>query len=821
MLGFRPVLHDLRYAIRGFAAHPGFTLAAMLSLAIGIGANAALFSVTSALLLRPLPYKDADRLVILWNRSPGLNIAEDWFSTAQYFDIKNGHSGFEQVAIAIGGNYNLTGRGDPERIGVIRASSNLLPMLGAQPAAGRLFVPEEDAPGAECAAVLGHGTWARRYGLDPRVVGTSITLNGQPCRIVGVLPERFSLPREVLPTLGVAEDGDVFLPLPLAPAAAGRRDHEDYNVIGTLKPGVTVAGAQAEMDLITARLRRDFPQDYPPNGGLTFSIVPLLEQVVGNVRATLALLLVSVGIVLLIACTNVANLLLSRALARDREIAVRAAMGASRSRVVRQLLTESVLLALLGGALGIALAFASVRGIQLLQPPGIPRLGDIAVNGQVLAFTLVLCVASGVMFGLAPAIGVGRLDLYGTLKDAGRGTVGTSRGNRLRRVLVAAELALSVVVLVGAGLLVRSFGQLQRVAPGFDPRGVLTLELTMTGAKYADGDAVRRTYQTLWERLDRLPGVIASGSVTSLPLSGYFAWGPITVEGHEPMPGEQFINADQRVVAGRYFEAMGIPLIRGRLFGDQDLPDHPRVVIVDEHMASELWPNADPIGKRIRLGDARSTGPWQTVVGVVGRVKQYGLDTGGRIAFYMPHAQSPSRAMYVVVRNAGDPSTVAAAVAKEIHALDADLPLFRVRPMTAWVDQSLARQRFAMLLLSIFAGVALVLATIGVYGVMAYLVSQATREIGIRIALGASEQAVVGMILRQGLAVTLAGTAAGMAAALAATSFMQRLLFGVHGTDPMTFAAVVASLTAIALTACYLPARRAARVDATISLRAE
>jgi predicted permease len=815
------VLNDLRYAVRGFTAHPGFTLAAVLSLAIGIGANAALFSVTSALLLRPLAYKDAGRLVILWQRSPGLNIAEDWFSTAQYFDIKNGHTGFDQVAIAIGGNYALTGRGDPERIGVIRASSNLLPMLGAQPALGRLFIPTEDAPGPECAAVLGHGTWARRYGLDPQVVGASITLNGQPCRIVGVLREHFSLPREVLPTLGVAEDGDVFLSLPLAPAAVELRYHEDYNVIGALKPGVTVAAAQAEMDLITARLRREHPQEYPPNGGLTFSIVPLLEQVVGNVRTTLGILVAAVGIVLLIACTNVANLLLSRALARQREIAVRAAMGASRFRIVRQLLTESVLLALLGGVPGVVLAAVSVRAIQLLQPPGIPRLHDIAVNGQVLAFTLVLCVTSGVLFGLAPALGVGGVNLIGTLKEAGRGSAGTSRGNRLRRTLVAAELALSVVVLVGAGLLVRSFGQLQRVAPGFDPRGVLTLELTMTGAKYRDIGAVRRTYQALWERLDRLPGVTASGGVTSLPLSGFFAWGPIIVEGRAPLPGENFINADQRVVSGRYFETMGIPLVRGRLFSDQDLPDYPRVVIVDEYMAAELWPNADPIGKRIRLGDARSTGPWQTVVGVVGRVKQYGLDAGGRIALYLPHTQSPARALYVVLRAAGDPASVAAAASKEIHAIDPDLPVYRVRSMTAWVEQSLARQRFSMLLLSMFAGVALVLATIGVYGVMAYLVSQTAREIGIRIALGATQRAVVGMILRQGLTVSLAGTAVGLAGAVALTRFMQGLLFGVRGGDPATFGAVFVGLTAVALGACYLPARRAARIDATISLRAD
>ena len=388
-------------------------------------------------------------------------------------------------------------------------------------------------------------------------------------------------------------------------------------------------------------------------------------------------------------------------------------------------------------------------------------------------------------------------------------------------MLVAAELALSVVVLVAAGLLVRSFDRLQRVAPGFDPHGVLTLELTMTGPKYADASAVRRTYEELWRRLDGLPGVAASGGVTSLPLSGYFAWGPITVEGRAPQPGEQFINADQRVASRRYFDAMNIPLLRGRFFTDQDQPDHPRVVIVDEYMAAELWPNADPIGKRIRLGDARSTAPWQTVVGVVGRVKQYGLDAGGRIAFYLPHTQSGSRAMYVVVRGAGDPSGLAAAVSKEIHAIDPDLPLYRVRPMTAWVDQSLARQRFAMLLLSLFAGVALVLATIGVYGVTAYLVSQTTREIGIRIALGATEQAVVRMILRQGLVVCVAGMGLGLAGALAATRFMQRLLFGVRGADPATFAAVLVGLAAVALAACYVPARRAARVDATISLRAE
>jgi predicted permease len=819
------LIRDLGYALRGFAKNPAFTAAAVFSVAIGIGANTSIFSVVSALLLRPLPYQDADRLVILWNRSPGLNIAEDWFSTAQYFDIKTGHRGFEELAIAIGANYNLTGDGEPERVGVIRVSSKLLPMLGARALRGRLFVAEEDSPGLGGTAVLAHGTWVRRYGGDPQVIGRTIRLNGQPYQIVGVLPEDFSLRREVLPTLGVAEDGEMFLPLPLAAAAATVRGHEDYNIVGKLKPGVTVAQAQAEMEPITARLRRDFPEVYPPNGGLTFGIVPLLEQVVGSVRWTLLVLVGSVGFVLLIACANVANLLLSRALDREKEIAVRVALGAGRGRLVRQLLTESLLLALLGGALGVAFSVAAVTWIHVLQPKNVPRLHDISVNGPVLVFTCLLCVLAGLLFGLAPALGARRLDVFGTLAAAGRGSTSGSvlggRGNNLRRMLVVCELALSVVLLIGAGLLIRSFARLQDVAPGFDPHGVLTLELTMTGQRYGDAVAVRNAYRELWERLDRLPGVVASGGVTSLPLSGYFAWGPITVEGRVPLPGENFINADQRVVAGRYFQAMDIPLLRGRLFDEQDTADKPRVIIIDEHMASQLWPNDDPLGKRVRFGDLASPGPWATVVGVVGRVKQYALDSDGRIAFYFSHTQASSRALYVTVRGRGEPGALAPAVLAEIRALDPDLPLYHVRPMTEWVDQSLARNRFAMQLLSLFAGLALALATVGVYGVISYLVTQSRREIGIRMALGASEGAVLGLVLRQGLAVALYGGTIGLVAAFALTRFMESLLFGVKGTDALTFATVALGLIAIALIASYVPARRAARIDPMMSLRAE
>ena len=816
---------DIRYALRAFAKHPGFTLAAVLSLTIGIGANTSIFSVANALLLRPLPYKDANRLVILWNRSPGLNITEDWFSPAQYLDIKNGHHGFEQVAIAIGGNYNLTGEGAPERVGVTRVSSNLLPMLGVSAERGRLFVPGEDSPGAAATAVLTEGMWARRYGRDPEMIGKSITINGQPYEVVGILPQRFALPREVLPLLDGTEQADIFLPLPLAPNAAQIRTNEDYNLVGKLKPGVSVVEAQAEMDTITARLRRDYPENYPPNGGLTFSIVPLLEQVVGNVRPALLVLLGSVGLVLLIACANVANLQLSRAVARQREIAVRTALGASRWRIIRQLLTESVLLALGGGALGILMCLWSMQWMHVLGMKSIPRLQDVGIDSRVLLFTVLLSVCSGILFGLAPALRVSRLDLNATLKDASRGSAGTSavwgHGNNVRRLLVVSELALSVVLLIGAGLLIRSFVRLQNVSPGFNAQNLLTFDLTMTGRKYGDKQAILNTYGQLWDRLEHVPGVSASGGVTSLPLSQAYAWTPITVEGRTPLPGEKFLNADERVVGGHYFEAMGIPLRRGRFFNEQDDASKPGVVLVDEYMAEQVWPGQDPIGKRIHIVERKSDDPWQTVVGVVGRVKQDTLDSDPRIAFYLPQTQHPTRAMTVALRSGHDPAGVLSAVKNELRKLDADLPMYYIRTMQQRVDESLARRRFSMLLLAVFAGVALALATIGIYGVMAYLVNQGTREIGIRVALGATRRNIVSLVVRQGMALALSGVAIGLAGAFMLTRLIRSLLFGVEATDPVTFVGIALLLGLVALLASYIPARRASRVDPLVALRYE
>jgi predicted permease len=816
---------DLRYAFRAFGKSPGFTAAAILSLAIGIGATTAIFSITSALLLRPLPYKDADRLMILWNSSPGLGIPQDWFSSAQYFDIKNNHHGFEQVAMAIGGNYNITGEGEPERVGVIRITSNLLPMFGARPAQGRLFNPDDDRYGGPNVAILGYGIWARRYGSDPHMVGRHITINTHQYEIIGVLPKSFSLPREVMPTLDAAEQSDLLLPMPQLPSFPMDRGTEDYNIVAKLKPGVTLDEARAEMNTITARLRQDHPDVYPSNGGLSFIILPLLEQVVGNVRHTLWLLLAAVGCVLLIACVNVANLLLSRALGRQREIAIRTAVGASTARVIRQLLTESVLLALCGGVLGVLFAFISIHWTHVLGPRSVPRLDEIGIRSDALLFTFLISVASGILFGLAPALRVARVDLLTTLKDSDRGSAGASamwgRGNNLRRLLVIAELSISVVVLIVAGLLLRSFILLQRVDPGFNPSNILTLELTLSGDKYKDPKVTRTACRQFLENLEHLPGVTSAGAVSSLPLSNMLSWGPITVEGRVLPPGEKFINADERVVTGHYFETMQIPLLKGRYFNEQDTADKPPVIMVDEFMAKQLWPNQDPLGKRISFGDLNAPPVWASVVGVVGRIKQETLDSDSRIAFYFPHSQYISRLLNLVVRTTTDPASLTSAVNHELHEVDRDLPLYGVVTMEQRVAASLSRRRFTAVLLALFAVLALALATIGIYGVMAYLVNQGTREIGIRMALGATQPTVLRLVVKQGMTLALGGVAIGLVVAFAFAHLISGLLYGVKSTDPLTFAGIAVLLTIVALIASYIPARRATRIDPMICLRCE
>ena len=819
------LLQDLRYAIRTLARARAFTVAAVLSLAIGIGANTTIFSVANALLLRPLPYREADRLVILWNRSPGLAITQDWFSTAQYFDIRTGHSGFEQVAIAIGGNYTLTGDGEPERIGVAQVSSNLLPMIGGRALWGRLFTPDEDAAGHAPVAVLSYDLWQRRYGGDRHIVGRPVLINGVAHPVVGILPRGFALPHEVLPILYGPPQAEILVSLPLGTGAAHNRGREDYNVIAKLRRGVTVRQAQAEMDTITARLRRDYPDYYPPNGGLTFGIVPLLDQVVGDTRRPIVILLGAVGFVLLIACANVANLLLSRAITRQKEIAVRAALGAGRGRIARQLLTESLLLAGAGGAAGVLFSWWGVRWIQAFGTKSVPRLHEIGIDSRVLLFTTVISLCAGVLFGLAPALRNSRLDLNSALKDAGRGSAGMGamwgRGNHLRRLLVVGELALAVLLLIGAGLLIRSFARIHTVPPGFDANGVLTFDLAMAGRKYDDPQKVLSAYRELWERLDRLPGVSASGGTSSLPLTEQFAWTPIVIEGRVPPAGEKFLNADIRVVGGRYFEAMRIPLRAGRFFNEQDIIGKTRVTIIDERMAREYFPGQDPVGKRIRLVQSRLPDYWMTIVGVVGRVKQDALDSDSRIAFYRPQTQSPSRGMTVAVRAGYDPAVLGAALKRELRAIDPDLPVYAVKTMRQWVEESLAPRRFLEGLLTLFAALALALAAIGIYGVMAYLVSQGSREIGIRLALGATREAILRLVLGRGMALALYGVTIGMAAAWGLTRLMRGLLFEVDALDAATFGTTAVVLAAVAALATYAPARRASRLDPLESLRSE
>ena len=815
---------DLRDAVRGIAKHPGFAAAAVLSLAVGVGANTAIFSVASALLLRPLPYPDPARLVILWNRSPGLGISQDWFSTAQYFDVRAAAPSLEQAAIAYGANETIAGDGDPERISTIRVSSNLLPMFGARPLLGRLFTTDEDTQLPSATAILGFGTWVRRYGRDPGVVGRRMELNGRPYRIVGVLPESFSLPHEVLPTLGNAQDADVVIPLPMAPAAAQARNREDYNIVGRLRPGRTTADLQRELDALTARLRHDFPAFYPPNGGLTFGVVPLHEQVVGSVRGAVSLLTAAVTLVLLIACANVANLLLSRGVSRQREIAVRAALGADRRRIMRQLLTESVVLALAGGALGVLLGWWGVRWLHLLGSKSVPRLGAIRIDGLVLAYSFALSLVSALIFGFAPSLRAARIDLQTHLKDghgAAAGLAPWGRRQRTRRLLVVAELTMAVMLLIGAGLLIRSFTNVLQVAPGFNPRGVLTLEVTLMPPKYPDTDRVLEGYRELWTRLARVPGALAVGGVTSVPLSDMLAWGPITVEGRAMSATERFVNVDQRAIAADYFGVMQIPLLAGRAFDGQDTRSGARVAIVDERTAKTLWPSGEAVGKRIRLGgiDANPDAPWVTIVGVVGAIKQDALDAESRMAVYFPQTQLTPRGIVVVVRTSGDPASLASAVRREIRDMQGNIPIQNMKPMTQRVDESLARRRFSMTLLTIFAALAATLAAVGIYGVIAFLVEQGAREVGIRMALGATPRGIVLLVLRHGLVMAAVGIAAGIAGALLLTRVMRSLLFGVGTADVRTYAAVVGLILATALIACYVPARRAARLDPVRTLR--
>ena len=809
-------LQDFRYAVRMLRKNALLTVVMAASLAVGIGANSAIFSVVDALLLRPLPYPQPDRLANVWLHSPGLGIFRDWPSPGEYVDIQKENHSFEQMALAQGRTLVLTGREQPERIDAMRAQSTLLHMLGAKPLMGRLLLPEEDTPGKPAVAILSYHAWRKLFNSDPGILNKSIILDGKPFIVAGVLQRDFVLTSEVMPSEGPMDKLDVFLPLPLAADAEQKRGDENYNVLVRLKPGVSVQKAQADIEMIASRIREKDKRD------ATFGmhLVTLQEQVVGDVRRALLVLLGSVSLVLLIACANVANLLLTRAAGREKEVAIRSALGAGWQRIARQLLTESILLALVGGAAGLLVAQASLYAVRTINPGNIPRLQDIALNGAVLWFTFGVSLATGVLFGLAPVWRAIHLDLNNSLKAGGRS--GHSDGglrlrrHRLRGLLVVSELTLSLMLLIGAGLLVRSFVRLQRVPPGFSTAGVLTLQIAANDPKYRDEKAVVNFYREIEERVSRLPGIKSEGVVSTLPLTGAVGWGGINVEGYTPPPGQE-LQVDLRTASTDYFRTMGIPLIKGRFFSENDTAEMPPVVIVDEKFAQRFWPNDNPLGKHVWFNPKKPI----TIVGVVGVVKQYGLDTDGKIATYFPHQQNANSGMFLVARSSSDATPSAAAITREIHAVDPTVVVYGIRSMQERLYDSLARQRFASTMLGAFASFALLLAAVGLYGVMSYLVSQSTRDIGLRMALGARRGDILGMVVRHGMELSAVGIVAGLVGAAVVTRVMASLLFGVSAIDAATFAMVPVILSGVAFAATVIPALRATKVDPIVALREE
>ncbi|HSB09401.1 MAG TPA: ABC transporter permease [Blastocatellia bacterium] len=812
---------DLTFGVRTLSKNTGVAVVAVLSLAIGIGATSAIFSVTDALLLRPLPYKDADRLVILWSRSPGLNVPQDWFSPGQYLDIKTQNQAFDETAITIGGSFNLTGRGVPEHVDGARVSSSLFSLLGASPLLGRVFLPEEDEPGKPSGVILSYGFWRRFFGAEPDVIGRSLTLNGTNFNIVGVMPASFVLNKEVMPAVNGIQNADLFVPLPMSESARANRGNEDFNIFAKLKSGVTIAQAQADMDVIAEGMKAQYPANYPPGGGLTISVVPLQTQVVGDVRLAVYVLFGAVAFVLLIACANVASILLARATVRQREIAIRVAVGASKFRIMRQLLTESVLLGVMGGIAGLAIALAAVKVLRLIGSESIPRLNEVAVDVRALAFTGLISLLTGIVFGLAPALRASRVDLNEALKDGGRPGDGASgRGqHRTRKLLVGAEVALSLVLLIGAGLLVRSYHRVLGAHPGFNPHNILSMRLPLPAAKYTTQDSIVAFYRRVIERLKAMPGVESVSTSYSLPMSTVaLAWEPIKVEGYVPKNAQDTIISNVRIVSPEYFKTMGLSTVRGRLFDEYDTKGQPEAVIVNEAVVERFWPGQDPIGKRLQRG---SSTDWRTVVGVIRDAKEYSAEKEPPIAVYFPFEQYVARNMFLLVRTASDPVPMTQAITNEIQSFDPELPVFDVAAMDRRLYDSLARRRFAMFLLGVFAAFALTLAAIGIYGMMAYSVNQRTHEIGIRLALGAQPKSVRQLVIREALVVGASGVAIGLCGALVLTRVMASLLYGVSNTDGLTFVTTPLLLGGVALLAAYIPARRAARVDPMVALRHE
>jgi putative ABC transport system permease protein len=806
------MLQDVRYAIRSLLRTPGLAAVGVISLALGIGANTAIFSVINALVIKSLPYVDPDRLVLIWGDSQNEGNHRGQVSATDVADFRAQNNVFEDVTTYGDWSATLIDSGEPERVLGMQVGDGYFNIVRATPLLGRFFTPEEQEDGKDFVIVLGYGLWRRRFGGDPNVVGEKVSLSGRPYTVVGVAsPDLRPLPTSLV-------DGPAEFYRPVAEKYdEEQRSARHLRAIARLKPNVSLKQAQSEMSGIAAQLEQQHPEN---NSDYGLRLVTIGEDTVGGLKPTLWMLLGAVFFVLLIACSNVGNLLLSRMTARRKEIAIRAALGASTPRLVRQLLTESVVLAAAGGGLGLLLAMWGISSIGSLGSHVFPALANIRLDSTVLAFTAVVSLLSGVIFGLAPAIHSARPNLVETLKEGARGSGGLA-SSRLRNALVVSEIAMALVLLISASLLIRSVMRLRDVSPGFDGRNLLTMNVWLPGARYPRKEMWPQFYNQLTQKLEELPGVEAAGMVSVLPFGGNFDGRGLAVE-DQPKPRGQEISVDLYISTPGYQRAMKISLTRGRLIEEQDGSDAPMVALINQAMARGLWPGQDPIGKRIKFpGSASNPQPWRTIVGVVGDVKQRALDREEPMQIYLPEEQFSTSAMTLVVRTKGNPAAMMGSVRERIRAVDKDQAVFNVATMDELLADSISLRRFSMFLLGLFAVIALTLAAIGIYGVISYSIAQRTREIGIRMALGARRRDVVMMVVTHGVALALGGVAIGLVGALGLTRLLSSLLFEVTPTDTVTFVALPLLLTAVAAGACLVPARRATRVDPMVALRYE
>lgn len=802
------LIQDVRFGARLLLKKPGFTFIALLTLALGIGANAAIFSVVNAVLLRPLPFKEPERLVMM--RETKLpQFSEFAVATGHFLEWIKQNQSFEQLIAMRPARLNLTVPGNPELLRGMQLSSGFSAMLGVQPQLGRDFLPAEAEPGRNNVVLLSHQLWQRRFGSDPAIVNQTIPLEGQRYTVIGVMPAGFQF---------IDRQSEFWTLIAFtAQDAQNHGGHSLSRVIGQLKPGVTLEQARSEMSTIAGRLAAQ----HAVNQGWDVKIMPLLEFTVRQIKPALLVLLAAVACVLLIACANVANLLLVRAAGRQKELAIRTALGAGRARIMRQLLTESVLLALVGGVLGVLLAKWGTDLLLTLAPQDLPRLQNVSLDGRALGFTAALTLLTGVFFGLVPAWQAAQPNLHNVMNEGTRGSTEGGRRQLLRSSLVVLEVAASLVLLIGAGLLIKSFWQLQKVEPGFQADHALTLQVSLPERKYATEPQQVAFFQQLLEQVQALPGVQAVGATSLVPLSDDdFVLG-FEAEDQAPLPPGVGQSTNFFAVSAGYFQAMGIPLLQGRLLDEHDTAGSRHVAVINQTMAQKIFPNQNPIGKRLTFGSRDRNPDWYEVVGVVGDVKHYGLDQATTLQTYEPFTQQTFSAMSLVVRTTGDPTALTPAIRQAVLKLDKEQPVSGVVTLAQLVRTAVAQRQFSTLLLAVFAAVALVLAVVGIYGVLGYAVSQRTHEIGIRLALGASQRDVLRLVVGHGLALTLAGIGTGLAVSLVLTRLLKTLLFGISPTDPLTFLLIPLILLASALLACWLPARRATQVNPLVAMRFE